>query len=46
MEHYDVAEPELEELDFDFCKYSVSKHMRTRSFIRDPRWPLFLKALQ
>lgn len=32
-------------LDFDFYKYGIWKHMRARSIIYDPRWPLFLKAL-
>jgi thiamine kinase-like enzyme len=32
-------------LDFDFYKYGIWKHMRARSIIHDPRWPLFLKAL-
>lgn len=32
-------------LDFDFYKYGIWKHMRSRAIIRDPRWPTFLKAL-
>ena len=32
-------------LDFDFYKYGIWKHMRARSIIHDPRWPLFLKDL-
>ncbi|MHC2089035.1 phosphotransferase [Methylobacterium sp. CM6244] len=32
-------------LDFDFYKYGIWKHMRARSIMNDPRWPIFLKAL-
>ncbi|MCJ2127545.1 phosphotransferase [Methylobacterium sp. E-045] len=35
----------ISSLDFDFYKYGIWKHMRARSIMNDPRWPVFLKAL-
>ncbi|MES5045579.1 choline/ethanolamine kinase family protein [Rhizobium nepotum] len=40
-----MVQNRISTLDFDFYKYGIWKHMRARSIIRDPRWPLFLKAL-
>ncbi|MFT4275583.1 MAG: phosphotransferase [Rhodopseudomonas sp.] len=40
-----MVQNRMSTLDFDFYKYGIWKHMRARSIIHDPRWPLFLKAL-
>lgn len=40
-----MVQNRISTLDFDFYKYGIWKHMRARSIIHDPRWPLFLKAL-
>ncbi|MDQ0458208.1 choline/ethanolamine kinase family protein [Rhizobium paknamense] len=40
-----MVQNRISTLDFDFYKYGIWKHMRARSIIQDPRWPLFLKAL-
>lgn len=40
-----MVQNRISTLDFDFYKYGIWKHMRARSIIYDPRWPLFLKAL-
>jgi thiamine kinase-like enzyme len=40
-----MVQNRISTLDFDFYKYGIWKHMRARSIINDPRWPLFLKAL-
>jgi thiamine kinase-like enzyme len=40
-----MVQNKISTLDFDFYKYGIWKHMRARSIIHDPRWPLFLKAL-
>jgi thiamine kinase-like enzyme len=40
-----MVQNRISTLDFDFYKYGIWKHMRARSIIGDPRWPLFLKAL-
>ncbi|MBD8907502.1 phosphotransferase [Methylorubrum zatmanii] len=40
-----MVQNRISTLDFDFYKYGIWKHMRARSIMNDPRWPLFLKAL-
>ncbi|WP_114835958.1 choline/ethanolamine kinase family protein [Agrobacterium tumefaciens] len=40
-----MVQNRISTLDFDFYIYGIWKHMRARSIIHDPRWPLFLKAL-
>jgi thiamine kinase-like enzyme len=40
-----MVQNRISTLDFDFYKYGIWKHMRARSIMQDPRWPLFLKAL-
>ncbi|MFT4115342.1 phosphotransferase [Bradyrhizobium sp.] len=40
-----MVQNRISTLDFDFYKYGIWKHMRARSIIYDPRWPLFLKNL-
>jgi thiamine kinase-like enzyme len=40
-----MVQNRISTLEFDFYKYGIWKHMRARSIIYDPRWPLFLKAL-
>lgn len=40
-----MVQNRISTLDFDFYKYGIWKHMRARSIIQDPRWPLLLKAL-
>lgn len=40
-----MVQNRISTLDFDFYKYGIWKHMRARSIINDPRWPLFLKKL-
>ncbi|MGV1895839.1 choline/ethanolamine kinase family protein [Agrobacterium vitis] len=40
-----MVQNRISTLDFDFYKYGIWKHMRARSIINDPRWPLFLKSL-
>ncbi len=40
-----MVQNRISTLDFDFYKYGIWKHMRARSIIHDPRWPLFLKAV-
>jgi thiamine kinase-like enzyme len=42
---WSMVQNRVSTLDFDFYKYGIWKHMRARSIIHDPRWPLFLKAL-
>ncbi|BCP52356.1 choline kinase [Kaistia sp. 32K] len=42
---WSMVQNRISTLDFDFYKYGIWKHMRARSIIGDPRWPLFLKAL-
>jgi thiamine kinase-like enzyme len=40
-----MVQNRISTLDFDFYKYGIWKHMRARSIMNDPRWPLFLKML-
>jgi thiamine kinase-like enzyme len=42
---WSMVQNRISTLDFDFYKYGIWKHMRARSIMNDPRWPLFLKAL-
>ena len=35
----------LSELDFDYFKYGVWKHLRARNVMRHPKWQLWLKIL-
>jgi len=42
---WSMIQNRISTLDFDFYKYGIWKHMRARSIMQDPRWPLFLKAL-
>lgn len=40
-----MVQNRVSELDFDFFKYGVWKHMRARSVMRDPKWDTWLKAV-
>jgi len=40
-----MVQNKLSALDFDYFKYGVWKHMRTRVAMRDPQWNEWLKAV-
>ena len=40
-----MVQHQVSELDFDFFKYGVWKHLRARSVMRDPRWEDWLRAV-
>jgi len=40
-----MVQNRISDLDFDFYKYGIWKHMRARSIMNDTRWPAFLRAL-
>ncbi|MGU3422714.1 phosphotransferase [Methylobacterium sp. D54C] len=40
-----MVQNRISDLDFDFYKYGIWKHMRARSIMNDTRWPAFLKVL-
>ncbi|MGO4448018.1 phosphotransferase [Phyllobacterium sp. TAF24] len=40
-----MVQREVSALDFDFHKYGAWKHMRARSYMRDPRWKDYLKIV-
>lgn len=40
-----MVQNRISDLDFDFYKYGIWKHMRARSIMNDSRWPAFLRAL-
>jgi len=42
---WSMIQHRISEIDFDFYKYGIWKHMRARIAMHDPRWAEYLRAL-